>query len=86
MCFNKKCLLIVINNHFFMTDIIEGADSCAIIYSITEIVKADNLKPYYYFEYFLKEITNHLGVWHNGFCENSISRSDKFLRHYKKSF
>ena len=43
-----------------MIDSIAGADSSAIIYSIAETAKANNLKPYDYFEYLLTEIPKHL--------------------------
>ena len=38
-----------------MIDSIAGADSSAIIYSIAETAKANNLKPYDYFEYLLTD-------------------------------
>lgn len=43
-----------------MIDTIHGANSSAIIYSIAETAKANNLKPYEYFEYLLMEIPKHL--------------------------
>jgi len=43
-----------------MIDTIAGAESSAIIYSIAETAKANNLKPYDYFEYLLTEIPKHL--------------------------
>lgn len=39
-----------------MIDTINGAKASAIIYSIAETAKANNLKPYEYFEYLLTEI------------------------------
>lgn len=42
-----------------MIDIIAGAQSSAIIYSIAEAAKA-NLKIYNYFEYLLTEIPKHM--------------------------
>ena len=39
-----------------MIDTINGAHSSAIIYSIAETAKANNLKPYDYFVYLLEEI------------------------------
>lgn len=39
---------------------INGVKASAIIYSIAETAKANNLKPYEYFEYFLYEIPNHI--------------------------
>lgn len=43
-----------------MIDTIHGANSSAIIYSIAETAKANNLKPYEYFEYLLTEIPKHM--------------------------
>ncbi|MFR8348862.1 MAG: transposase domain-containing protein [Clostridium sp.] len=34
----------------------EGAQASAIVYSIAETAKANNLKPYQYFEYLLTEL------------------------------
>ena len=42
--------------NWVMIDTINGAKSSAIIYSIAETAKANNLKPYDYFEYLLTEI------------------------------
>ena len=44
-----------------MIDTVNGATSSAIIYSIAETAKANNLKPYDYFEYLLTEIPNIFG-------------------------
>ena len=51
-CIGKK--------NWVMIDTIAGAKSSAIIYSIAETAKANNLKPYDYFEYLLSEIPKHL--------------------------
>lgn len=41
-------------------DTIRGAESSAGIYSIVKTAKANNLKPYEYFEYLLTELPKHL--------------------------
>lgn len=51
-CIGKK--------NWMMIDTVAGAQSSAIIYSIAETAKANNLKPYDYFEYLLTEIPKHL--------------------------
>ena len=51
-CIGKK--------NWVMIDTINGAKSSAIIYSIAETAKANNLKPYEYFEYLLTEIPKHM--------------------------
>ena len=43
-----------------MIDTVNGATSSAIIYSIAETAKANQLKPYEYFEYLLTEIPKHM--------------------------
>jgi hypothetical protein len=45
--------------NWLMIDTINGAKASAIIYSIAETAKANNLKPYNYFEYLLTEIPKH---------------------------
>lgn len=51
-CIGKK--------NWVMIDTVAGAKSSANIYSIAETAKANNLKPYDYFEYLLTEIPRHL--------------------------
>ena len=43
-----------------MIDTINGVTSSAIIYSIAETAKANDLKPYEYYEYLLTEIPAHM--------------------------
>ena len=42
--------------NWLMIDTISGARASAIIYSIVETAKANNLNPYYYFDHLLTEI------------------------------
>lgn len=58
-------------------DTVAGAESSAIIYSIAETAKANNLKPYDYFEYLLTEIPKHMDDMDNSFCEDLLPWSDK---------
>ena len=53
-----------------MIDIINGAKASAIIYSIAETAKANNLKLYDYFEYLLSEIPNHMEEKDKSFLED----------------
>lgn len=71
--------------NWMMIDTIAGADSSAIIYSIAETAKANNLKPYDYFEYLLTEIPKHLDEKDNSFCEDLLPWSDKLPSHCRKS-
>lgn len=43
-----------------LMDTVNGAKASAIIYSVAETAKANNLKPYEYFKYLLEEIPKHL--------------------------
>ena len=60
-CIGKK--------NWVMIDTVAGAKSSAIIYSIAETAKANNLKPYEYFEYLLTEIPKHMEDKDYSFCE-----------------
>lgn len=53
-----------------MIDTINGATSSAIIYSIAETAKANNLKPYEYFEYLLTQILAHMDDIDRSFLED----------------
>lgn len=49
----------------------------AIIYSIAETVKANNLKPYDYFVYLLEEIPKHMDQEDRTFLEDLLPWSEK---------
>lgn len=53
-------------------DTINGAKTSAVIYSIAETAKANNLKPYEYFEYLLTEIPKHMEETERSFLENLL--------------
>lgn len=59
-----------------MIDTIAGAESSAIIYSLAETAKANNLKPYDYFKYLLTEIPKHLDDNNDDFCESLLPWSE----------
>ena len=46
--------------NWVMIDTVHGAQASAIIYSIAETAKANNLKPYQYFKYILEEMPKHM--------------------------
>ena len=71
-----------------MIDTINGAKSSAIIYSIAETAKANNLTPYDYFEYLLTEIPKHMDDTDRSFLDELVSWSEKLpesIRKPKKS-
>ncbi len=65
-------------------DTIRGANSSAIIYSIAETAKANNLKPYEYFEHLLTEIPKHLDGTDRSFLEALLSWSNELPAHIRK--
>lgn len=70
--------------NWVMIDTIAGADASAIIYSIAETAKANNLKPYEYFEYLLTEIPRHMDDHDTSFCEELLPWSPLLPENCKK--
>ncbi len=60
-----------------MIDTINGAKSSAIIYSIVETAKANNLKPFDYVQNLLEEIPKHMNDRDCSFLENLLPWSEK---------
>ena len=67
-----------------MIDTINGATSSAIIYSIAETAKANNLKPYEYFEYLLTQIPAHMDDTDRSFLEDILPWSPKLPEYIRK--
>ena len=67
-----------------MIDTINGAHSSAIIYSIAETAKANNLKPYNYFVYILEEIPKQMDGGDRSFLENLLQWSEKLPEGIRK--
>lgn len=67
-----------------MIDTINGAHSSAIIYSIAETAKANNLKPYDYFVYLLEEIPKHMEQNDRTFLEDLLPWSKKLPERIRK--
>lgn len=68
-----------------MIDTINGAKASAIIYSIAETAKANNLKPYEYFEYLLTEIPKHMDDTERSFLDDLLPWSEKLPDNIRKS-
>ena len=62
--------------NWVMIDTVAGAEASAMIYSIAETAKANNLKPYNYFKYLLEEIPRHMDEHGVDFCEDLLPWSD----------
>jgi hypothetical protein len=75
-CIGKK--------NWVMIDTINRAKSSAIIYSIAETAKANNLKPYNYFEHLLTKIPMHLDEKDWSFCEDLLPWSPKLPSECRK--
>ena len=68
-----------------LVDTIAGAEASAIIYSIAETAKANNLKPYDYFKYLLENISEHLDDKNLDFLEDLLPWSTKLPESCHKS-
>ena len=67
-----------------MIDTINGATSSAIIYSIAKTAKANNLKPYDYFEYLLTEIPKYEEDTNTDFLKALLPWSETLPEHIRK--
>ena len=67
-----------------MIDTISGAKASAIIYSIAETAKANNLKPYEYFEHLLSVIPEHMEDMDTKFLEELLPWSEALPEHIGK--
>ena len=65
-------------------DTINGAKTSAIIYSIVETAKANNLKPYDYVQYLLEEIPKHMDETNRSFIENLLPWSESLPAEIRK--
>ena len=65
-------------------DTINGAKTSAVIYSIAETAKANNLKPYEYFEHLLTVIPEHMGDTDRSFLEELLPWSPALPKNIRK--
>ena len=68
-----------------MIDTTYGAQASAIIYSVAETAKANNLKPYKYFEHLLTEIPKHMDDKSTDFIADLLPWSDKLPDEIRKN-
>ena len=68
-----------------MIDTIHGSKSSAIIYSIVETAKANNLKPFDYVQYLLEEIPKHMNDKDCSFLEDLLPWSEKLPAGIRKA-
>ena len=74
----------IVKKNWQVIDAISGAKSSAIIYSIAETAKANNLKPYDYFEYLIKVISEHMEDKNRDFLEDLLPWSPNLSEKIKK--
>ena len=67
-----------------MIDTINGTTSSAIIYSIVETAKANDLKSFDYFEYLLREIPKHVEDKKTDFLTELLPWSKSLPEHIGK--
>ena len=75
--FLRLCSIEHNRKNWQMIDTINCAKSSAIIYSIAETAKANNLKPYEYFEYLLTEIPKHMDDTDRSFLDDLLPWPEK---------
>ena len=68
-----------------MIDTINGAKSSAIIYSIVETAKANNLKPFDYVQHLLEEIPKHMNDKDCSFLEDLLPWAEKLPAGIRKA-
>ena len=81
---SERAIRCIGKKNWQMIDTINGAHSSAIIYSIAETAKANNLKPYDYFVYLLEEIPKHMDEEDRSFLEDLLPWSQKLPEGIRK--
>ena len=76
-CLGKK--------NWVMIDTIRGAEASAIIYSIVETAKSNNLKIYDYLKYLLEELPKHVNTFKNEIPDNLFPWSNNFPEELRKA-
>ena len=73
--------------NFVQIDTIAGAEASAILFSMSETVRANNLKPYEYFKYLLDEMPKHMKDDHRDmiFLEDLLPWSEALPPEIRKS-
>ena len=71
-------------NNWHLIDTVNGAESSAIVYSLAESAKANNLKPYDYFMHLLEEIPKHMDDASLDFLEDLLPWSEALPENCKK--
>ena len=72
-------------NNWHLIDTVAGAKSSAIVYSLAESAKANNLKPYDYFVHLLEEVPKHMDDANLDFLDDLLPWSDALPQTCRKS-
>ena len=75
-CLGKK--------NWYTIDTIRGAQSSAVVYSIAETAKANNLRPYEYFKFLLEEIPKHGEFEDPAYLDDLLPWSDSLPDYCRK--
>ena len=73
--------------NFVLIDTIAGAEASAIMFSMSETARANNLKPYRYFKYLLDELPKHMKDDHRdmSFLDDLLPWSETLPPEIRKS-
>ena len=82
--FLRLCSIEHNRKNWQMIDTIHGAKSSAIIYSIVETAKANNLKPFDYVQHLLEEIPKHMDDTDRSFLNDLVPWSEKLPENIRK--
>ncbi|WP_024833178.1 IS66 family transposase [Ruminiclostridium josui] len=72
-------------NNWHLIDTVQGAQASAIIYSIAETAKANNLKPYHYFKYLLQQLPQHMDDKNTSFIDKLLPWSEDLPEECRKA-
>lgn len=77
---------VIARKNFVLIDSLAGADASAILFSMSETAKANNLKPYDYFKYLLEELPKHMEDDHRdmSFLDNLLPWSENLPPEIRK--
>lgn len=72
-------------NNWYVIDTISGAEASAVLYSIAETARANDLKPYEYFKYLLEELPKHGEFEAPDYLDDLLPWSDKLPEECRKA-
>ncbi len=71
--------------NWHIIDTIHGAQASAVIYSLVETVKANNLKIYEYLKHLLTEVPKHMDDADKSFLDELLPWADALPKEYRKN-